>query len=63
MIAKSGFSLTVHKIIVGSGNVIVQAARLRNDSRPITHITEVISIESDVLSPHDLVLYIIKSDD
>ncbi|MEM0898944.1 MAG: CpaF family protein [Pseudomonadota bacterium] len=60
MIAMGGFSLpqkTVREIIVGSVDVIVQAARLRDGSRRITHITEVIGMEGDVIITQDLMLY------
>ena len=42
-------------MIVGSIDVIVQAARLRDGSRRITHITEVIGTEGDVIITQDLV--------
>ena len=45
MITMGGFSLpsrTIREMIVSSIDVIVQAARLRDGSRRITHITEVI---------------------
>lgn len=60
MIAMGGYSLpqkTVREIIVGSVDVIVQAARLRDGSRRITHITEVIGMEGDVIITQDLMLY------
>ena len=66
MIAMGGFTLpqkTVREIIVGSIDVIVQAARLRDGSRRITHITEVIGMEGDVIITQDLVLYNIKGED
>ena len=66
MIAMGGFSLpqkTVREIVVGSVDVIVQAARLRDGSRRITHITEVIGMEGDVVITQDLVLYNIKGED
>ena len=66
MIAMGGFSLpqrTVREIIVGSVDVIVQAARLRDGSRRITHITEVIGMEGDVIITQDLVLYNIHGED
>jgi pilus assembly protein CpaF len=66
MIAMGGFTLpqkTVREIIVGSVDVIVQAARLRDGSRRITHITEVIGMEGDVVITQDLVLYNIKGED
>ncbi|PLP59546.1 protein kinase [Mesorhizobium loti] len=66
MIAMGGYSLpqkTVREIIVGSVDVIIQAARLRDGSRRITHITEVIGMEGDVVITQDLVLYNIKGED
>ena len=66
MIAMGGFSLpqkTVREIIVGSVDVIIQAARLRDGSRRITHITEVIGMEGDVIITQDLVLYNLQGED
>jgi pilus assembly protein CpaF len=66
MIAMGGFTLpqkTVREIIVGSVDVIVQAARLRDGSRRITHITEVIGMEGDVIITQDLMLYDIDGED
>ncbi|MEQ1955750.1 CpaF family protein [Mesorhizobium sp. CN2-181] len=66
MIAMGGYALpqkTVRDIIVGSIDVIIQAARLRDGSRRITHITEVIGMEGDVIITQDLVLYNIKGED
>ena len=66
MIAMGGFTLpqkTVREIIVGSVDVIVQAARLRDGSRRITHITEVIGMEGDVIITQDLMLYDIQGED
>lgn len=66
MIAMGGYSLpqkTVREIVVGSVDIIIQAARLRDGSRRITHITEVIGMEGDVIITQDLVLYDIKGED
>jgi pilus assembly protein CpaF len=66
MIAMGGYTLpqrTVREIIVGSIDVIIQAARLRDGSRRITHITEVVGMEGDVIITQDLVLYNIKGED
>ncbi len=63
MIAMGGYSLpqkTVREIIVGSVDVIIQAARLRDGSR---RITEVIGMEGDVIITQDIVLYNIKGED
>ncbi len=40
-------------MIVSSVDVVVQAARLRDGTRKITHITEVIGMEGDVIITQD----------
>ncbi|WP_157017549.1 CpaF family protein [Mesorhizobium xinjiangense] len=66
MIAMGGFQLpqkTVREIIVGSIDVIIQAARLRDGTRRITHVTEVIGMEGDVIVTQDLVVYNMQGED
>ncbi|MBX9458036.1 MAG: CpaF family protein [Rhizobium sp.] len=66
MIAMGGFTLpakTVREIVSGSVDVIVQAARLRDGSRRITHITEVVGMEGDVIITQDLMRYEIEGED
>ena len=66
MIAMGGYSLpqkTVREIVVGSVDIIIQAARLRDGSRRITHITEVVGMEGDVIITQDIILYNIKGED
>lgn len=66
MIAMGGFSLpakTVREIIVGSVDIIIQATRLRDGSRRITHITEVIGLEGDVITTQDLMIYKMDGED
>ena len=66
MIAMGGFTLpakTVREIVSGSVDVIVQAARLRDGSRRITHITEVVGMEGDVIVTQDLMRYEIEGED
>ena len=66
MIAMGGFSLpsrTVKEIMVGSIDVIIQAARLRDGSRRITHITEVLGMEGDVITTQDLFVYEMNGED
>jgi pilus assembly protein CpaF len=50
-------------MIVSSIDVIVQAERLRDGSRRITHITEVMGMEGDVIITQDLVVYDILGED
>ena len=66
MITMGGFSLptkTIREMIVGSIDVIVQAERLRDGSRRITKITEVIGTEGDVIITQDLVTYEVQGED
>ncbi|WP_417433172.1 CpaF family protein [Hoeflea sp.] len=66
MIAMGGFTLpakTVREIIAGSVDVVVQAARLRDGSRRITHITEVVGMEGDVIITQDLMKYEMLGED
>ncbi|MEZ2130246.1 MULTISPECIES: CpaF family protein [unclassified Sinorhizobium] len=66
MIAMGGFSLpakTVREIIASSVDVVIQAARLRDGSRRITQITEVVGMEGDVIITQDLVRYEIEGED
>jgi pilus assembly protein CpaF len=66
MIAMGGFTLpakTVREIITGSVDVIVQAARLRDGSRRITQITEVVGMEGEVIVTQDLMRYEIEGED
>ena len=66
MITMGGFSLparTIREMIVSSVDVIIQAARLRDGSRRITHITEVMGLEGEVIITQDLFLYDIIGED
>jgi len=66
MITMGGYSLpskTIREMIVSSVDVIVQAARLRDGSRRITHITEVIGMEGDVIVTQDVFLYDMQGED
>jgi len=66
MITMGGFSLpakTIREMIVGSVDVIVQATRLRDGSRRITNITEVIGMEGDVIVTQDLIVYEMDGED
>ncbi|HKG81853.1 MAG TPA: CpaF family protein [Beijerinckiaceae bacterium] len=66
MITMGGFSLpsrTIREMICASIDVVIQAARLRDGSRRITHVTEVMGMEGDVIITQDLVLYDIVGED
>jgi pilus assembly protein CpaF len=66
MITMGGFSLptrTIREMVVSSVDVIIQAARLRDGSRRITHITEVLGLEGDVIITQDLFVYDVVGED
>jgi len=66
MITMGGFSLpsrTIREMICSSVDIIVQAARLRDGSRRITHITEVMGMEGDTVITQDIVVYKIVGED
>jgi len=66
MITMGGYGLpskTIREMIVGSVDVIIQAARLRDGSRRITHVTEVVGLEGDVIVTQDLFVYEITGED
>jgi len=66
LITMGGFQLpsrTIREMIVGSIDVIVQAERLRDGSRRITNITEVIGTEGEVIITQDILTYAIDGED
>jgi pilus assembly protein CpaF len=44
-------------MITSSVDIIIQASRLRDGSRRITHITEVLGMEGDVITTQDIFVY------
>ncbi len=66
MITMGGYNLpskTIKEMIVGSIDVIIQAARLRDGSRRITHVTEVLGTEGDTIITQDLFIYDMDGED
>lgn len=66
MITMGGFSLpakTIREMIVGSIDVVVQASRLRDGSRRIVCITEVMGLEGDTIVLQDIMKYEIEGED
>jgi pilus assembly protein CpaF len=66
MITMGGYSLpsrTIREMIISSIDVVVQAARLRDGSRRITHISEVLGMEGDTIVMQDVFLYDILGED
>jgi pilus assembly protein CpaF len=66
MIMMGGFALpvkTIREMIVGSIDLIIQASRLRDGSRKVTHITEVMGMEGDVVTLQNLIVFEIVGED
>jgi len=66
MIMMGGYNLpskAMREQISGAVHVIVQAARLRDGSRKITHLTEVVGMEGDVVTLQDICVYEIEGED
>jgi pilus assembly protein CpaF len=66
MITMGGFSLpakTIREMIVGSIDVVVQASRLRDGSRRIMNITEVMGLEGETIVLQDVLKYEIDGED
>jgi pilus assembly protein CpaF len=66
MITMGGFSLpsrTIREMICASVDVVIQSARLRDGSRKITHVTEVMGMEGDVIVTQDIFLYDMEGED
>ena len=66
MITMGGFALpakTIREMIVGSIDVVVQASRLRDGSRKIMNITEVIGLEGDTVVLQDVLNFELDGED
>ena len=66
MITMGGFTLpqrTIREMIVGSIDVVIQASRLRDGSRKVVSITEVMGLEGDVIVTQDVMRYEIDGED
>jgi pilus assembly protein CpaF len=66
MIMMGGFSLptkTIREMITGSIDIIIQASRLRDGSRKITHVTEVVGMEGDVVTLQNIIVFDITGED
>jgi len=60
MIGMAGVNLSGKAIrtqIVGAVNLIVQVSRMRDGVRRVTHVTEIIGMEGDVVTTQDLFVY------
>ncbi len=65
MIAMGGYNLpakAVREQIAAAVNVVIQAQRLRDGSRKITHVTEILGMEGDIITLQDLFVYEIEGE-
>jgi pilus assembly protein CpaF len=61
MVLMAGFDLPVRAIreqIAGAVNLIVHVARLRDGSRRVTGVSEIVGMEGDVVTMQELVRYV-----
>jgi len=66
MITMGGFALTpktIREMIMSSIDIIIQTQRLRDGSRRITHITELIGMEGDTPITQDIFVFKIEGED
>jgi pilus assembly protein CpaF len=66
MITMGGFTLparTIREMIAASIDVVVQVERLRDGSRRLTHVTEIVGTEGDVITTQDIFVYDILGED
>ncbi len=66
MIAMGGYNLpakAVREQIAAAVHVIIQAQRLRDGSRKITHVTEVIGMEGEIITLQDLITFELEGED
>lgn len=66
MINGAGYTLpdrVVREMIANSIDVVIQSARLRDGRRIITHVTEVVGMENDVITTQDILVFDIEGED
>ncbi|MFD1198325.1 CpaF family protein [Brucella gallinifaecis] len=60
LMAIGGYQLqqkTIREMICGAVDIIIQVSRLQDGSRKITHVTEIMGLEGDVIVMQDLLTY------
>ncbi|MHA1158730.1 MAG: ATPase, T2SS/T4P/T4SS family [Alphaproteobacteria bacterium] len=66
MITMGGFQLpskTIRDMIASSIDIVIQAMRMRDGSRRITHVTEVIGTEGDIITTQDIFVFDVLGED
>ena len=59
-------TLSMHAIrmqVAAAVNLIIQVARMRDGVRRITHVTELVGMEGDIITMQDLFLFVYESED
>ncbi|MBX2805259.1 MAG: CpaF family protein [Hyphomicrobiales bacterium] len=66
MILMAGFNLpsrAIRQMITGAIDIVIQVARMRDGKRRVTHITEIVGIEGDVVTTQDLMRFHLVGED
>jgi pilus assembly protein CpaF len=66
MVSMAATTLSMHAIrmqVAAAVNLIIQVARMRDGVRRITHVTELIGMEGDIITMQDLFLFVYESED
>ncbi len=66
MIMMGGYNLpvrTIREMVAGSIDIIIQASRMRDGSRRVTHISEVVGMEGETITLQNLIVYEITGED
>jgi len=66
MILMAGFNLpsrAIRQMMVGAIDIIIQVARMRDGKRRVTHVTEVIGMEGDIIVAQDLMRFELIGED
>ncbi len=66
MILMAGFNLpsrAIRQMIVGAVDIIIQVSRMRDGRRRVTHITEVVGMEGDIIIVQDLLRFEVRGEE
>jgi pilus assembly protein CpaF len=66
MILMAGFNLparAIRRMITGAVDIVIQVARMRDGRRRVTHVTEVVGMEGDIVVTQDLMVFDVAGED
>ena len=66
MILMAGFNLpsrAIRQMMVGAVDIIIQVSRMRDGRRRVTHITEVVGMEGDIIVVQDLLRFDVRGEE